>query len=141
MGYFLLAVIAAAGLLVSIVCHLMGWLGVEPPGGKSLFVMLNLGIFVVCIPLGILADRTKPKSGRDNFKHLLAELPKWARVAAVGLLIYAILNYVSIMIRHEWRGISFSLKLRAFSGHWMLFYGWAAAGFVALARLARKRRK
>jgi hypothetical protein len=30
--------------------------------------------------------------------------------------------------------------VRGFFGHWMMFYGVATAGFVALARLARKRR-
>src|SRR6059036_3856763 len=92
MGYLLLAVIAAAGLLASVACHLMGWLHVEPPWGKSM-LPLHAGIFVVWIPLVVFANRTMPRPGRGNLEHLLAELPRWARVATSALFIYALLNF------------------------------------------------
>src|SRR5882672_5432029 len=143
MGYLFLAVVAAMGLLASIACHLMGWLHVEPPWGKSVF-LLHIGIFVVWIPLVLFANRTMPKPGRGNLEHLLAELPKWVRVATGGLFAYALLNFAYFIFctRHYPKhGVPFSVELRGVSGHWMMFYGIAFAGFVALARLARKRRQ
>src|SRR5438874_13777677 len=92
MGYLLLAVIAAAGLFASVGCHLMGWLQIEPPGGKSVFV-LHVGFLVLWFPLVFFANRTMPKPGRGNFDHLLAELPKWVRGAAYILFVYALLNF------------------------------------------------
>ena len=143
MGYLILAVLAAVGLLASLGCHLMGWLQVEPPWGKSVF-LLHIGIFVVWVPLVILANRTMPKPGRGNLEHLLAELPRWVRFATSGLFTYALLNFAYFIYctrQYPKHGVPFSVELRGFSGHWMMFYGIASAGFVALARLARKRRQ
>ena len=116
MGYLLLAMIAAAGLLASIACHLMGWLHVEPPWGKSVFV-LHVGIFVVWIPLVVFANRTMPKPGRGNFEHLLAELPKWLRTATGVLFAYALLNFAYFMFctrQYPKHGVPFSIELRGF---------------------------
>jgi hypothetical protein len=143
MGYLLLAVVASAGFLASVICHLMGWLHMEPPWGKSVFV-LHVGFLVLWFPLVIFATRTMPKPGRGNLDHLLAELPKWVRSAVTVLFVYALLNFAYFMYctsqypKHE---VPFYLELRGFSGHWMMFYGIAAIGFVALSRLAGKRRK
>lgn len=143
MGYLLLATIAAVGFFASVACHLMGWLQVEPPWGNSVLV-LHVGFLVLWFPLVIFANRTMPKPGRGNMEHLLAVLPKWARTLAYGLFIYALANLAYFMFssskypKHE---VPFTVKLRGFSGHWMLFYGIAVIGFVALARLARRRRE
>jgi hypothetical protein len=142
MGYLLLAAVAAAGLLASASCHVMGWLNLEPPWGKSVF-FLHVGIFVVWIPLVLFANRTMPKPGRGNFEHLLAELPRWVRYFTGGLFAYALLNFAYFIYcssQYPKHGVPFSVEVRGFSGHWMLFYGWAVVGFVALARLARKRK-
>ena len=142
MAFLFLAVVAAAGLLASIACHLMGWLHVEPPWGRSVF-LLHIGIFLVWIPLVVFANRTMPKTGRGNFEHLLAELPRWARVATGLLFAYALLNFAYFIIctyQYPKHGVPFSVELRGFSGHWMMFYGVAWAGFVGLARLAQKRK-
>src|SRR5258706_7171333 len=132
--YYLLAIIAGMGLCASIVCHLMAWLHVQPQGGKSVFV-LHVGFLVLWFPLVICANRTMPKGGPNNTEHLFAELPKWVPVAIKILFVYALLNFVYFIFstRHYPKnGVPFSLQLRGFSGHWMMFYGAAAAGFVAL---------
>jgi hypothetical protein len=121
----------------------MGWLDLEPPWGKSVFV-LHIGFLVLWFPLVVYANRTMPKPGRGNMEHLLAELPKWVRIATSCLFVYALLNFAYFMFctrQFPKNGVPFSVELRGFSGHWMLFYGVAAVGFVALARLARKRRE
>ena len=143
MGYLFLALIAAVGFAASVTCHLMGWLQLELPWGKSVF-LLHAGIFVVWLPLVIFANRTMPtKSRRNNFEHLLAELPKWVKTVLGGLFVYALLNFgyfifcTSQYPRHE---VPFFVELRGFSGHWMVFYGVASVGFVALRGLARKQK-
>src|SRR5262249_52882913 len=92
MGYLLLATLAATGLVASLACHLMAWCHVVPPVGKWVF-SLHVGIFFLWFPLVILSNRTMPKGARGNAEHLLAELPRWARVAAGGLFAYAFLNF------------------------------------------------
>jgi hypothetical protein len=87
------ASIAAVGFVASVACHLLGWLCIEPAGGKSVFV-LHVGILVLWIPLVMMANRTKPKHRRGNVDHLMAELPKWAQSAVTVLFVYALLNFV-----------------------------------------------
>ncbi len=142
MGYTILAAVSLAGLLASVGCHLAGWLGADPPWGQALFV-LHVGIFPLWFPLVFFANRTMPKGARGNLDHLLAELPRWARVAVGVLFLYALVNFAYFMwlVRQfPKKEVPFAVVLRGFSGHWMMFYGVAAAGFVALARLSRKRR-
>ena len=143
MGYLFLAMTAAAGFVASVACHFMGWLHIEPPWGKSVFV-LHVGFLVLWFPLVIFATRTMPKGATGNVEHLLAELPKWVRRAVTVLLVHTFLNFAYFMYctsQYPKRGVPFYLELRGFSGHWILFYGMAVTGFVALARLARKRKE
>ena len=143
MGYLFLIVFAAVGLAASVGCHALGWLGIDPPGGKAVFA-LHVGVFVVWIPLVVLANRTMPTGGeRDgNLNHLVAELPRWVRAAMIAALVYAVVNFVLYMVAsgaYPKKEVPFTLQMRGFSGHLMMFYGWAVGGFVALRRLARKR--
>ena len=133
----LLAGISAVGLLLSLACHVFGWLQVDPPGGQAA-MHLHTGIFIVWIPLVFLTNRTMPR------KDVLAELPTWATVGVMVLFVYAFLNSIHFGVmasRFPENQVPFSLVLRGFSGHWMLFYGFAVAGFIGLARLAHKRRQ
>jgi hypothetical protein len=93
MVYAILALVSAAGLLASVACHLVGWLGIDPPAGKAAFA-LHVGIFVVWIPLVINANRTMPKGAGGNLDLLLAELPAWARAAVGALFVYAIAHFL-----------------------------------------------
>jgi hypothetical protein len=143
MGYLILAIIAATGFVASVACHLMGWLHIDPPWGQSVF-LLHIGIFVVWIPLVISANRTMPKPGRGNLEHLFAVLPRWVRIAIGVLFAYALLNFVYFIYctqqypRHK---VPFLVELRGFSGHWMMFYGVASVGFVAVTRFKKAERK
>jgi len=77
-------------------------------------------------------------------EHLLAELPRWVRVVTGCLFAYALLNFAYFIFctrQYPKHGVPFSVELRGFSGHWMMFYGVASAGFVALARLSKKRKQ
>lgn len=140
MGYRILALFSLLGLLGSMACHVIGLLGIDPPGGKRLFI-LHIGIFIVWIPLVIAGNRTRPSKARDNVDHLLAEVPKWTTVWIVAVFVYALFNFASFQwaTRHYPRGkVPLALELRGFSGHWMLFYSVALAGHLGLARLKEK---
>jgi hypothetical protein len=139
--YLILAALSSIGFTASIICHLLAWFHVEPPWGKSVFV-LHVGFLILWIPLVTASNRTMPKEGRGNFEHLLAVLPRAVRFILPGLGGYTAINFVYFILstfKYPRGKVPFYLELRGFSGHWMLFYGMAAIGFVALARLARKR--
>ena len=141
MLYCIAALVAAVGFVASVACHITGWLQVEPIGGKRVFV-LHIGILVLWFPLVMMANRTMPKPGRGNVEHLMAELPKWARNAVSVLFVYALLNFAYFIYctnQYPKHKVPFSVELRGFSGHWMVFYSAAWTGFVGLSRLARKR--
>ena len=141
MLYRIAALVAAIGFVASVGCHLMAWLQMEPAGGKWVFI-LHVGILVLWFPLVMMANRTMPKPGRGNVDHLLAELPKWAGRVVSALFFYALLNFAYFIYctqEYPKNKVPFSLELRGFSGHWIMFYSAAWAGFVGLARLARKR--
>jgi hypothetical protein len=139
MRYRLLALLAGAGLLASMACHLMAWLKITPPLGKAVF-MLHVGIFAVWFPLIILGNRMAPKGSR-GVDSLIKELPKWVSTALGGLFAYALCNFAYFLYctssypKHK---VPFWLELRGFSGHWMIFYSVACAGFVAMMRLSKK---
>ena len=140
MIYLLLAAVAAAGFLASLICHALAWLQIDPPLGHSV-MLLHVGIFVVWLPLVLLANRTMPKSGRGNLEHLLAAVPKWVRIAVGVLFGYTILNFAYFMDctgQYPKHDVPFLVELRGFSGHWMMFYGMATVGFIALGRLQQK---
>lgn len=143
MGYLLLAFVAFLGFVASLGCHVMAWLRIEPPFGKT-SMMLHFGLFVVIVPLIILIKRTMPASvdKKDEIKHVFSELPKWIGAVPLALFFYVMASgaYTYHLIlqypRHE---APFYLVLRGFSGIWMMFFGVSALGFVGLFRLSRKK--
>ena len=143
MGFLILAFLAALGFVASVTCHVLGWLHVDPPGGQWVF-MLHVGWLALWFPLVIFANRTMPKGAKSNIDHLFAVSPKWVGRAVTGLFIYAILNFIYFFYsgsQYPKNGVPSYVELRGFSGHWMLFYGAAVAGFVALARVQRMRKE
>ena len=134
MLYLLFAIVSGIGLVASAVCHILSWLSVDVP---SAAFVLHVAIFAIWLPLIHFANRTKPKTGRGNVDHLLAELPSWVNVAVGVALAYAILNFAWFMFASSQfpkNGVPKYVELRGFSGHWMMFYGWGLAGFAGLAR-------
>jgi len=106
--------------------------------------VLHVGFLVLWFPLVMFATRTMPKGAKGNVEHLLAEFPGWVRRAVTVLFVYALLNFVYFIYctsQYPKHSVPSYIEVRGFSGHWMLFYGLAAIGFLALSRLARKRRE
>ena len=139
----LLSGIAAAGFIAALICHILGWLQINPPGGNWVF-LLHVGCMALWIPLVIFANKTKPPGMKGNMDHLLAEVPKWVRMIAGIVFGYAILNFIYFIYctsQFPKNKVPSYIHLRGFSGHWMMFYGIAAIGFFALARLEKKRKE
>jgi hypothetical protein len=143
MAYLLLATIAAFGFVASLACHILSWWQITPPGGNSVFI-LHVGFLILWFPLIIFANRTTPKGANGNLNHLFAEMPLWVLTAGKILIAYIILNFVYFMYctsQYPNHKPPLYVEVRGFSGHWMLFYGIATIGFIALARLAQKQKQ
>lgn len=129
--------LAALGFLVSLAVHIVALAGHLPPGGERIFVM-HAGIFVIWFPAIIVsmrlnyAQRGRSRwSGWSSWKQMLGGCPPWMTYATYALFAYAFLNFF-LATGRSGHGSSFGLDsqtLRAFSGHWMLFYG---LGFTIL---------
>lgn len=136
---FLPVLLAAAllGLVASLIVHVLSLTGVLPPTGEYTWG-LHIGIFVVWFPAVILMQQLMPDkknfNQKDVWKVALRGCPPWVEKAIMGLFYYAIVNFVVFFF--------FAVKsppasretpdlFRGFSGHWMIFYGVAAAVFYS----------
>jgi hypothetical protein len=143
MPYKLLATIASAGFLSALICHVMALVGTEPPGGQRVMIVLHIGIFPLWFLLIISVNRTKSTTGSASLNHLFAELPKWVRTLSGLVTAYAVVNFIYFLYQtsqYPKHQVPFLVQLRGFSGHWMIFYGISATGFLGLERLAQKQK-
>ncbi|UKE73479.1 hypothetical protein [Xanthomonas graminis] len=118
--------LAAAGLLLSIGVHVASLFGLHVPGG-ALVWSLHIGIFVVWIPAVLLAKRTnRGRPQRDYWKTVLSGRPPWMRYAGYGLAAYALANFLWFIAtnqsQHHLKNVNDASVIRAFSGHWLVFY-------------------
>jgi hypothetical protein len=123
--------LAAVGLALSVVAHVMALAGIELPGGQLVWT-LHIGIFVVWIPTVLVSIRTTRHANRKDFwKVALSGCPAWMRKAFYVLFAYAILNFILFMLTttngRQPAGDAPPSVVRGFSGHWMIFYGAAFA--------------
>lgn len=147
--------LAAIGWSLSLVVHLLALAGVDASETVSATWLLHIGIFAVWIP-AILTLRSRSDGQSAMRKYgifgLLTTAPFWLRaVAALGLA-YAVLNFllfmggqpgsptaangvyslqnhgtiVKVLTESEYYRYKAN-EVRGFSGHWMAFYGFAAA--------------
>ena len=138
MACYLLAEAAVAAFAVSLVCHLLALLHIDPGWGQSV-LLLHLGIFVLGIPLAIFANRGRPADAADA-NYLYAELPRWTWLVTPALGTYAVLNLIYYILAPNYHPESDlpRIVVQFFSAAWMAFYAHASVGFIGLARLARK---
>ncbi len=126
-------VLAGAGFLLSLLVHLAAWLGVELPPET---IFLHLGIFVVWLPTCLVANFLRRGPRRHfGWKDSLTGCPPWMRLTAYSLFGYAFLNFFLNVGLGGSAGV-----LRAFSGHWMLFYRMAFATLYSAIRLSQTAR-
>jgi hypothetical protein len=126
--------LAALGLVVSIIVHVLAHLGYAP-FGASTFV-LHVGIFVVWIPAvlsvmrsGVLRIYTSmnPRAGWRSWKQIVRGSPRWMQWMTAGFFIYGFANFFLFIAlglpAGSPRDNTFSPTLLwGFSGHWMIFY-------------------
>jgi hypothetical protein len=133
-----LSLIAALGLILSILSHLAALLGKRGPLGDYAW-LLHVGIFVVWIPTVLVAQRLGSGLRRQDFvKVALRRCPGWTWYSVFGFFGYAVLNFILFAAHAPPKG-GFSAMtptvLRGFSGHWMAFYSVAAAVLFSAARM------
>lgn len=128
--------VACIGWCASVVLHVFSIFGISP-GPSAL--MLGLGIFAVWLPFIIRVKTENPtseesgwsgmRSQRVNINQIFKHAPKWMRVVAIAGFVYAFISFFLVMYmntpKHE--GIT-ALDVRGFSGHFIAFFGVAAAG-------------
>lgn len=148
--------IAAGGWLISIVVHLLAFGGVDVQDGAPFVFVLHLGIFVVAIPTLIMLkvkQSTLPKTlRRFSLVNEFQQAPWAVKVLAAAGFVYAIINFGLFMFAypgspsiHDGQYVLMNhsevirtlteaeyhparaRELRAFSGHWIAFYGVFAA--------------
>jgi hypothetical protein len=117
---------AACGLLLSLAVHLLSFADLQP-GGKTLFVLLHIGIFPLWLVVVIIAMKmTRGVQRKDYWKAVLSGCPIWMKCMTYGFLIYALANFLIFMFiaptgtRNA--GSPPGSVWRGFSGHWMAFY-------------------
>lgn len=124
-------ILAAAGLVLSIISHLAGLLGFTGPLGDYTW-LLHVGIFVVWLPTVLVAKSlTKGSNQRDFWKVAFRGCPPWVKYAVYGFFGYAFVNFFLAFIvgtpTQSGPGPMPPDVVRGFSGHWMVFYSAAAA--------------
>jgi hypothetical protein len=131
-----LMALAGIGFFLSLAAHLLALSGHLPPGGEAVFA-LHFGVFVVWFPAVFVCIRLR-RGQRSCFSwwQILSGCPTWMRYAAMGLFGYAMLNFF-LAVGNQPHTHTNELSpevLRAFSGHWLLFYAMAFCIFFSAFR-------
>ena len=137
-------VYAACGLVLSLIVHLVTFVGIKP-GPDALFFALHVGIFPLWIPVVLIMMWTTGGStagwgrGWKMWDAVLAPCPPWMRYMTYGFFIYAIVNFAIFIAmaptgKHAVGGPP-NVVWHGFSGHWMAFY---SAGLAVLTAAYRR---
>src|SRR2546422_4568061 len=120
------AFFSAAGLVFSLVIHILGLFGKTPPLGLFAFV-LHFGVFVVGFGAVIAFLRLRRFEGKSFWKPALQACPRWMKWMPFFFFVYAIANFIIF-----WNKLSSltgktpdeitAIVFRGFSGHWLFVY-------------------
>ncbi len=140
--YLFLATLAAGGLVLSVIAHVAGVLGLPGPLGARTMIILFPGMFVVWAP-AVLATRHSPRyrQGAD-LMNLLARRPRWLRILCYATAAYIVVNFFAAGF--IWRDALVAATseeataMRIWTGHAIVFYG---AGFLMLNDASQEREK
>jgi hypothetical protein len=123
-------VLAITGCAASCVINVGAWLGHTYP--TWMLVALHLGVFVVFLPASLLTSRHAGSAKNVTTELFRQNGPKgWYS----ALLTYAMVNFFAALAPAFVRShgsVSRVAMWRAFSGHWITFYGAAALMLHAL---------
>jgi hypothetical protein len=150
-GTQLLALWGVTGFALSLVAHLLTFTDIALQQSVPAIWGLHVGIFPPFFALVIYLQRwTRGSWPRRHlqWKSLLPYLPHWVRISGVVLFAYTFFNFfnatrflpakgdpppATAAAEHQKEVYT----LRAFSGHWMLFYALPAAFFLFVPAGAR----
>jgi hypothetical protein len=139
-------VLAAVGLILSVICHGCALLGLPQPLGGAAWG-LHIGIFVVSLPAVLVSTRlVRDFKQNDFWKAALRGCPNWMRWMAYGFFIYALINFITFIIamfavppgQQAPNAPATALGFRGFSGHWMAFYSMAIAIMYSAIVVSRR---
>jgi len=130
---------AAVGLVLSMVVHLLSFMGTQA-GGMGLFVALHVGIFPLWLPVVLLANKMSGGARRkDLWKAALSGCPAWMKYMTYGFFIYAFVNFALFLATAPTGkpngGAPPASVWHGFSGHWMAFY---SAGLAIVTSAYRR---
>ena len=155
--------IAVFGLIASAVAHVSTFQGVNPLRAFPPVWMLHVLVFVVWFPVVLSCRKTRAACNRKDFwKSITRSAPVWMKALTVGVVAYAFFNFFFVTFVLGEGGVPAELAgkkvihshgkvireltdaeyerqqayvVRAFSGHWMLFY---AVGMTVLCSQMRE---
>ncbi len=137
--------LALAGFSVSVTSHFLAITGMVETFPSSV-MLLHGGVFIVFIPAVIVGNRAaKGIPRKDVWKVMLAHSPAWLRRVFWSVCIYVLLNFMTFTFtvptgmptgKDSPLGVGAAV-VRAFSGHWMVFY--LAAFVILYSEECRKR--
>jgi len=150
-----LSLYGLTGLVTSILVHLGSYTRSAIRPEHPLFWGLHVGLFPLFF---LMVWRLRAWQGRRRgvlglggrqlrWRELLAYFPPWARVLATLLFLYVGVNFF-VAISHLPTGATVTMgepvtperaryTVRAFSGHWLVFYGLPTLFFLFVPRDAR----
>jgi len=133
-------VLAAIGLILSLIAHGCALLGLPQPLGGAAWG-LHVGIFVVWLPVVLVSTQlTRDYKRKDFWKAVLRGCPKWMRWMTYAFFIYAIINFFTFVTAAPAapQAPTPAVVFRGFSGHWMAFYFAAIAVLYSAVVVARR---
>ena len=131
--------LAVVGLLLSIIVHVAGLLGLPSPLGQSTWT-LHVAIFVVWLP-AVIASQPLAKGckQKDLWKAVPRGCPRWMRHGTFGFFGYDIINFILFVAfdvrAPKGRGPGGETPPSVFAGHWMAFYSMAFAILYSAAHV------
>jgi len=139
----LLTLYSASGLAIAAVVHFGSYLGTTIQPTNPLFFALHLGVFPA---FGLCVFRSQRWQGKrrlfsesepGHMEELMAYFPRWVFTVAALLFAYTFANFWlsfgHLSTNHGTPSPHEALMtVRAFSGHWLLFYAFPTlySGFV-----------
>jgi hypothetical protein len=136
-----LSLYGLVGFVLSLVIHLGSFGAMVLPTSSVIFFVMHLGIFPLFFAF-VLRARVWQQSADSGWfsvrsswpsRELLAYIPWWAIILVIALFLYAFINFFlatgALSGRLAGGELSEPQGARAFSGHWMLFYGLPAVFF------------
>lgn len=142
----LIGLVSLIGFLLSLAVHISALLGTDVSAHWPAVWLLHVGVFAVFFPFVFFSRRALGK--KPTFAEIRSAFPAWVVMLGIAMFVYAALNFLLafraldggspavrdgayVLLNHgtlirELTQAEYSLfkanEIRAFSGHWLVFY-------------------